>query len=167
MAWIIYRQQDADFIDILAHIRTNNVTSEVLQKLNQRYIADFTPPDGEGWIRLTTHNNMANSYNQQKLEQLKGAAYTFSATVKGNFPEFSYPTDELLTVKVGAQVMFVKNDPSFEHEYYNGKIGVIEDFVEDTIVVRCSEDGTLIAVPRLTWENTKYVIDEETKEIRI
>lgn len=162
----IYRQQDADFIDILAHIRTNNVTSEVLQKLNQRYIADFTLPDGEGWIRLTTHNNMANSYNQQKLEQLKGAAYTFSATVKGNFPEFSYPTDELLTVKVGAQVMFVKNDPSFEHEYYNGKIGVIEDFVEDTIVVRCSEDGTLIAVPRLTWENTKYVIDEETKEIR-
>ena len=162
----IYRQQDADFIDILAHIRTNNVTSEVLQKLNQRYIADFTPPDGEGWIRLTTHNNMANSYNQQKLEQLKGAAYTFTATVKGNFPEFSYPTDELLTVKVGAQVMFVKNDPSSEHEYYNGKIGVIEDFVEDTIVVRCSEDNTLIAVPRLTWENTKYVIDEETKEIR-
>lgn len=162
----IYRQQDADFIDILAHIRTNNVTSEVLQKLNQRYIADFTPPDGEGWIRLTTHNNMANSYNQQKLEQLKGAAYTFSATVKGNFPEFSYPTDEQLTVKVGAQIMFVKNDPSFEHEYYNGKIGVIEDFVEDTIVVRCSEDGSMIAVPRLTWENTKYVIDEETKEIR-
>lgn len=162
----IYRQQDADFIDILAHIRTNNVTSEVLQKLNQRYIADFTPPDGEGWIRLTTHNNMANSYNQQKLEQLKGAAYTFTATVKGNFPEFSYPTDEQLTVKVGAQVMFVKNDPSPVHEYYNGKIGVIEDFVEDTIVVRCSEDDTMIAVPRLTWENTKYVIDEETKEIR-
>lgn len=162
----IYRQQDADFIDILAHIRTNNVTSEVLEKLNQRYIADFTPPDGEGWIRLTTHNNMANSYNQQKLEQLKGAAYTFTATVKGNFPEFSYPTDEQLTVKVGAQVMFVKNDPSPVHEYYNGKIGVIEDFVEDTIVVRCSEDDTMIAVPRLTWENTKYVIDEETKEIR-
>lgn len=162
----IYRQQDADFIDILAHIRTNNVTSEVLQKLNQRYIADFTPPDGEGWIRLTTHNNMANSYNQQKLEQLKGAAYTFTATVKGNFPELSYPTDEQLTVKVGAQVMFVKNDPSSVHEYYNGKIGVIEDFVEDTIVVRCSEDDTMIAVPRLTWENTKYVIDEETKEIR-
>ena len=162
----IYRQQDADFIDILSHIRTNNITPQVVQKLNERYIADFSPADGEGWIRLTTHNNMANSYNMEKLEQLKGAPHTFSASVKGNFPEISYPTDEVLTVKVGAQVMFVKNDPSFNHAYYNGKIGVVKDLYDDIILVRCSEDDTLIEVPRLTWENTKYTIDEETKEIR-
>lgn len=162
----IYRQQDSAFIDILAHIRNNTITQNTLNSLNSRYIPGFKPADNEGWIRLTTHNNMASSYNSRKLSELSGTPITFEAIVRDNFPEPSYPTDRQLTIKVGAQVMFVKNDPSGAHQYYNGKIGTVQDIMDDTIIVHCSDDHNSIEVPRVTWENTKYVIDEETKEIR-
>ena len=162
----IYRQQDLKFINILAHIRNNDITREVVQQLNKRYIPDFEPADDDGWIRLTTHNNMANSYNNEKLEMLSGCIWTSEAIVRGNFPELSYPTDKKLSLKVGAQVMFVKNDPSGDHEYYNGKIGIVQDIDAEKITVHCKEDHRYIEVPRLTWENTKYTLDEETKEVR-
>ena len=162
----IYRQQDSTFIDILAHIRNNTITHDVLRKLNARYIQDFQPPKDQHWIRLTTHNNMANSHNSIELEQLKGLPQKFEAIVQNNFPEYSYPTEKTLWLKVGAQVMFVKNDPSGSHQYYNGKIGIVQDIDNDLIYVRCEGDTEDIEVPRLTWENIKYVIDEETKEIK-
>lgn len=164
----IYRQQDETFINILAKIRNNNLDAPTLQRLNQRYVPQFVPGDEDGWIRLTTHNNTAHAYNQQRLEALKGEAQIFLATVKKNFPETSYPADERLELKVGAQVMFIKNDPSGNRAYYNGKIGIVRgwDADEETIEVWSKEDGTSVNVPRVTWENTKYVVDEETKDIR-
>ena len=168
----IYRQQDAEFIDLLGKIRTNQVNTSVMNALNARHVPDFVPPKNEDWIRLTTHNRMAQSYNKKQLEALKTKEMTFVAEVHKNFPESSYPADERLVLKEGAQVMFIKNDPNPGKEYYNGKIGTVTGVVWDDetderlIKVHCKEDDRTICVPQLTWENTKYVIDEETKEIR-
>ena len=168
----IYRQQDAAFIDILAKIRSNQVDTATMDALNARYVKDFVPPKNEDWIRLTTHNRMAQTHNEQQLAALKTTEMSFMAEIRRNFPESSYPADEHLVLKEGAQVMFIKNDPNPGKEYYNGKIGTVEgvtwddDRDERLIVVHCKEDDSTIYVPQLTWENTKYVIDAETKEIR-
>ena len=161
----IYRQQDETFIQLLGCIRENQIDEETLSRLNARYIPDFVPNESEEWIRLTTHNHMAQDYNVQKLHALPGTARTFEAEIHKNFPESSYPADKTLELKAGAQVMFIKNDPSNLHEYYNGKIGTVQGFDRDTILVRCKGDSQTIAVPRVTWENTKYTINPETKDV--
>lgn len=163
----IYRQSDASFIDLLAKVRTNTMDDAALASLNARYVEGFVPPEGEEWIRLTTHNNMANAYNDKMLDSLTSYPMTFNCEVKGNFPETSYPADEKLILKVGAQVMFIKNDPSGNHEYYNGKIGTVRGMDDDgNIIVWCKEDKRNISVGQVVWENTRYVIDEKTKEIK-
>ena len=163
----IYRQSDASFIELLAKVRTNTMDDAAFASLNARYVEGFVPPEGEEWIRLTTHNNMANAYNDRMLDSLTSHAMTFNCEVKGNFPETSYPADEQLVLKVGAQVMFIKNDPSGSHEYYNGKIGTVRGMDDDgNIIVWCKEDKRNISVGQVVWENTRYVIDEKTKEIK-
>lgn len=168
----IYRQQDEAFIEVLGKIRANRMDEGVLRSLNARYVEGFVPPKDEDWIRLTTHNRMAQLYNERMLRGLPSEEMEFVAEVHRNFPESSYPADEVLVLKEGAQVMFIKNDPHTGKEYYNGKIGVVKGFVWDDeeeqrlVVVHCKEDGRTVYVPQLVWENTKYVIDEETQEIR-
>ena len=103
----VYRQQDETFITLLNNIREGNVSESDLQRLNQRYDPTFQPKQGSDYIRLTTHNRMAESYNEDQLRNLPTRAYTFSAETEGNFPEYNYPTDFNLTLKVGAQVMFI------------------------------------------------------------
>ena len=161
----IYRQQDEDFVSILNAVRSGRPSASVIDELNKRYIPDFNPDHEDGYIRLATHNNTANSYNQEQLDQLEGETHLFEASISGVFPEYSYPTEVCLELKAGAQVMFVKNDPSCEKRYYNGKIGHIEEFLEDVILVKCPGEDELIAVERLEWENTKYVINEQTQEM--
>lgn len=168
----IYRQQDEHFISLLAAIRENRIDKPALDTLNRRYIPGFVPPKDEDWIRLTTHNRMADTYNEQQLNQLSSKELRYVAEVHGNFPETSYPAAYELVVKEGAQVMFLKNDPSGNKDYYNGKIGVVEgtewddEHNRELIRVYCKEDGSTILLPPVTWENSKYVIDEESKEIR-
>ena len=161
----IYRQQDEEFVSILNAVRSGRPSASVIDELNKRYIPDFNPDHEDGYIRLATHNNTANSYNQEQLDQLEGETHLFEASISGVFPEYSYPTEVCLELKAGAQVMFVKNDPSCEKRYYNGKIGHIEEFLEDMILVKCPGEDELIAVERLEWENTKYVINEQTQEM--
>jgi hypothetical protein len=162
----IYRQNDAVFIGMLNKIRDNSLDEETLVQLNKRYIPGFALKSGEGYIILTTHNYQAREINESKLKTLKSSPRTFTASVTGDFPEYSYPTDFELTLKIGAQVMFVKNDTSREKLFFNGKIGVIESFDDDTIYVNCPADTESIPVERLEWDNTKYTIDDETKEIK-
>lgn len=168
----IYRQQDAAFIDILAKVRSGMVDDACLNALNARYNPNFVTPKEGGWIRLTTHNAMAQQYNDACLNAIEATSYTFRAIISGNFPEKSYPADETLTLKVGAQVMFIKNDPSPAKRFYNGKIGTVTSVTWDdeeecqVVMVHSHEDGQDIAVFPLQWENTKYTIDEETKEIK-
>ena len=156
----IYRQQDNAFIDILNQVRKGRTTPEALAKLNSRVIGNVNNA-----IRLTTHNNIANHYNESELEKLPGRAFMFHADIKGTFPEYSYPTAETLVLKVGAQVMFVKNDPSIEHLYYNGRIGRVTYVDDKKILVHCEGDSEAIEVEPLEWENTRYTLNEETREI--
>ena len=161
----IFRQQDEMFVSILNEVRSGRPSASAIAELNKRYIPDFNPDQEDGYIRLATHNSTANLYNEQQLEMLEGEIHRFDASVSGTFPEYSYPTEVSLELKAGAQVMFVKNDPSCEKRYYNGKIGHIEEFLEDMILVKCPGEDELIAVERLEWENTKYVINEQTQEM--
>lgn len=161
----IYRQQDENFVSILNAVRSGKPSSEVMTALNKRYMPDFSPDQSEGYIRLATHNSTANSYNEEQLAQLDNEMHYFDASVSGTFPEYSYPTELRLELKAGAQVMFIKNDPSCEKRYYNGKIGHVEEFYEDLILVRCPGEDELIAVEQLEWENSKYVINEQTQEM--
>ena len=161
----VYRQQDETFLNILNHLRENTLSSTDLQILNERYQPHFQPRQEEGYIRLTTHNNKADSYNDMQLEQLTAKAYHYMASIKGTFPEYSYPTSESLVFKVGAQVMFIKNDSSAEHLFYNGKIGHIIYLDDSHIEVLCPGDEHSIVVEKQTWENTTYKINEATKEI--
>jgi len=161
----IYRQSDDVFISLLNKVRDNKIDKQSLDDLNKRYIPGFNPRNDEGYITLTTHNYQSQAINEAKLKQIKGHPYHFTASVEGEFPEYSYPTDFELVLKVGAQVMFVKNDISREKLYYNGKIGKITNIDNDIIFVKCEGDYDAIPVDMVAWENNKYTIDEETKEI--
>ena len=159
----VYRQQDASFINILNEVRHGHPSQEVLGKLNSRVL--LSPKLGDMAIRLTTHNNLANYYNESELQKLSGPAYTYRAEIKGTFPDYSYPTAEALVLKEGAQVMFVKNDPSGKHLYYNGRIGRVMEASEKRLTVYCEGDSEAIEVEPLEWENTRYTLNEKTREI--
>ena len=161
----IYRQTDQVFINLLNKVRVNNIDSEVLKELNKRYNPDFDPDSGGGYITLTTHNYQSQSLNGSKLEKLPGKPRSFHATIKDDFPEFSYPTASELILKKGAQVMFVKNDLSRDKLFFNGKIGKIMTFEDDIIVVKCPDDEYPVRVEMAEWQNMKYTLDEKTKEI--
>jgi esterase/lipase len=161
----IYRQDDEKFITILNEIRSNQLSKKSIKILNDRYNPDFNPKKDEGYITLTTHNNRANTINQKELEKLTSKSYNFNAKILGKFNEYAYPTDKQLTLKKGAQVMFIKNDSSFEKQYYNGKTGTITYITKDAIFVKSKEDDFDIEVKLETWENLSYTIDEQTKAI--
>lgn len=161
----VYRQSDGAFLDLLNRIRENHCDPQVLEALNRRYLPDFQPRKEEGYIRLVTHNYQAQRINNYELEQLPERSYAFRATIDGKFPEYSYPTDELLELKKGAQVMFVKNDSSGEHRYYNGMIGEVTDLSADSIEVRAKDSTAAFLLQEEEWANAKYVLDEESKEI--
>ncbi len=161
----IYRQEDETFIKILNEIRNNQLSDQSARLLNSRYIPDFTPPENEDYILLTTHNYKAEKINREKLDALPEKTYYFHAYIEGHFPENAYPNDKKLALKKGAQVMFIKNDSSFEKRYYNGKIGRIT-FVDDkNIYVKCPGDDKEIEVKRETWENISYTINPDTQQI--
>ena len=161
----VYRQQDESFIALLNEIREGHPSTEALSKLNSRCQPTFSPRPEEPYIRLTTHNNLANFYNESELQKLPGRSYQYHAEVKGTFPEYSYPTAETLVLKEGAQVMFVKNDPSGEHNYYNGRIGRVMEASDNRLTVYCEGDAEAIEVEPLEWENMRYTLNEQTREI--
>ena len=156
----VFRQQDESFVTLLNHVRDNAMTLADVATLNSRLNPTFVPADGQGFIRLTTHNHTADAYNERRMASLATPPRTFVAAVKGVFPEGSYPTAAELTLKVGAQVMFNKNDTQ-GGEYYNGLIGTVESFTDDGVMVRSAEDGRLIRVAPQVWENARYTVNEE------
>ena len=161
----IYRQNDEKFIGILNEIRNNQLSDSSAKILNERYLPDFTPDKDDGYITLTTHNNRANRMNEVELDKIKEKSYQFTAKIKGQFPEHAYPTFEKLTLKKGAQVMFIKNDSQAERRYFNGKIGTIIRISDGELTVRCpTDDFDIIVLPEL-WENIQYSIHPETKAI--
>ncbi len=159
----IYRQSDSEFIDILNACRDCRYDKVLFDKLNSRYIPNFDTPSG--YITLTTHNYKARAINSQKIEQLTTPSYTFTASVSGEFGENIYPCAYELTLKQGAQVMFVKNDSSPQKRYYNGKIGQITDIGDNFIEVECDDDGQVIMVDIEEWQNNRYKVNTQTKEL--
>ena len=161
----IYRQHDDDFISLLNKVRNNQMDADCVRVLNSRFKPSFVPMDGEGYITLTTHNYQADQINESKLAAIKEKALTFKAEIHGTFPENTYPTKEELTLKVGAQVMFVKNDPNPEKAFYNGKIGRLVGYDEKEGSVTVESEGEHIIVPRLKWQNMEYTINPENQDI--
>ena len=163
----VYRQQDEQFISLLNQIRENKASEATLQALNQRYIPNFVPPKEGNYIRLTTHNAPAQYINEQQLAALPAQSFSFTADIEGDFPETSYPADFKLTLKPGAQVMFIKNDP--QHRFYNGMIGEVIGVRTDEdgskITVRSKDSGEEFDLEKMEWTNAKYTLNEKTKEI--
>jgi len=162
----IYRQSDDRFIGLLNKVRDNRIDEETLQALNKRFVPGFANDSDDGYITLTSHVAQAQKINETKLEKIPGKNHSFTAIVTGEFPEFSFPADNELLLKIDAQVMFIKNDISHEKQFYNGKIGKVVGFEDSQILVQCPEEDFPISVAPLEWNNYKYSIDEGTKEIK-
>ncbi|MBT3741427.1 HRDC domain-containing protein [Polaribacter sp. Hel1_33_96] len=162
----IYRQKNEDFITILNEIRNDDLSEKSAKILNERYNPTFSPSKEEGYITLTTHNRRANLINDSELNKLKTKSCFFKAEVSGKFNENAFPNDENLALKIGSQVMFIKNDSSLEKRYYNGKIGVITDISKETVTVQCANEIDEIVAEKELWDNINYSINEETKELK-
>ncbi|AZI66665.1 AAA family ATPase [Kaistella daneshvariae] len=156
----VYRQKDEKFLDILNDIRDGEVGDIDFETLNSRYLPDFEPTD-EPYVYLTSHNRMADEINQKKLQELKGKPYFYSAEITGNFNENQYPNEEELQLKVGAQVMFIRNDASADKKYFNGKLAEIMSLDEKEITVLIDGDDEVFTLKKETWEQKKYGLDAE------
>ncbi|MCX6223434.1 MAG: helix-turn-helix domain-containing protein [Bacteroidia bacterium] len=161
----IYRQTDNHFITVLNHYRENKVSREDVEALNQRYNPHFQAENEDGYIHLTTHNRKADTINREALKELPGELFSYDALIEGDFNEYLFPVEATLELKEGAQVMFIKNDYSGDHEYFNGKIGKINSLSDDEIRVIFNDGNPDIAVERYIWENKKFTLSDETNEI--
>lgn len=161
----IYRQSDIEFISILNNLRNNHLSNEDCDVLNQYVKVDFEPEDDEPFIFLTTHNRTADKINEEKLNKLEGREFEYKATLRGDFPESMFPIADKMLLKVGAQVMFLKNDYSGKQQFYNGKIGTVKSLENDNVVVSFTDGSADVDVERFLWENKKYVLNEENGEI--
>ncbi len=161
----VYRQDNQKFIKILNEIRNDSLSQASANELNKRYLPDFVPNENDGYIDLTTHNNRAEKTNKIELDKLKTKKHIYTARIDGKFPEYSYPNKEELQLKVGAQVMFVKNDSNPEKRYFNGKIGKIIFLDKNEVIVKCPNDAANIIVKPEIWENINYTVNKETNEI--
>lgn len=164
----VYRQQNRRFVGLLNDIRDNRLTEDDARMLDSRLDPDFSHGADSGYIRLTTHNATADSYNQHELARLKAPVRRYKADIQKNFPEMIFPTSSELELKAGAQVMFIKNDP--EKRFYNGKIGTVVSTEANCVKVLCHDDAggsdnEPITVEPQMWENTRYTIDEATNTI--
>ena len=159
----VYRQSDEGFLSILNRLRDNKLTNDDVDRLNTHYRPETE--NDESYIHITTHNRKADSINIDRLEQLEAKEHDFEAIITGDFPEQMFPVTERLKLKVGAQVMFVKNDTSGEGRYYNGKIGKVRNLDLSNIEVEI-EEGDLISLERYKWENKRYKVSPDNGEIQ-
>ncbi len=161
----IYRQKDDKFIDILNGIRNNDISEENFNLLNSRVIRNFVPEDSDGYITLTTHNYQADEINQRKIKNIPSPAFIYEAEITGEFPENILPAEKELVLKRSAQVMFLKNDTEGK-QYFNGKIGTVTEVDRNSIKVFCKDDQQEIVVKKSEWQNIRYKVDPETREIK-
>jgi hypothetical protein len=157
----VFRQKERAFVELLNEVRNQTISTESLALLNARHIPDFRPVADDPYITLTTHNHIAQQINREFIEALAGQEYEFKATIRGEFPKDAYPTETDLKLKIGAQVMFVKNDSSAEKLFYNGKLGTIARIEDKTVFVRCGHEDKEITVEALEWTNVRYQLEGE------
>lgn len=161
----IYRQADDTFINILNHLRNNQVSREDIETLNRYYKPGFRQELHDNYIHLTTHNYKADNLNRESLQRLGGQSYFFKAEISGDFSEYAYPVENNLELKKGAQIMFIKNDASGAQRFFNGKIGVVSNIGNSFIEVSFNDGGTPFNIEKHEWQNIKYTLNETTNEI--
>ena len=160
----IYRQTDKLFISILNHLRENQLTSEDIKQLEKYVQPDFPKKHLKDYITLTTHNAKADAMNQREMSKLASPLFSYEADIVDDFPEYLYPIEKVIQLKEGARVMFIKNDISGEHLFFNGKMGTVVSLSEGEITVKL-DGGRVINVERYEWENVRYKLNETTKDI--
>jgi len=162
----IYRQSEERFIQLLNQVRNNQLNAGGLELLENRYLPEFHRNSNDGYVVLTTHNEKARQINSTELKNLEGTLATYKAEIKGEFSDRSYPGDEILELKTGAQVMFIRNDTADRGKrYFNGKIGIISRLETDKIWVRCKDGSDEIEVQKEKWDNIRYSMNKITREL--
>ena len=156
----VYRQKDENFLEILNEIRDGAVGDIDFDTLNERYLPDFEPKD-EPYVYLTSHNRMADEINQKKLAALPGKSRFYDAEIIGNFNENQFPNDEILELKIGAQIMFIRNDASGEKKYFNGKLAEIVEVDDKEISVIIDGEDEIYKLKKETWEQKRYSLGED------
>lgn len=161
----IYRQDDKLFIEILNNLRNNIFVQKDINELNKHYQPNFEAPKKKPYIFITTHNKKAEAINDEKLKKINKKSLYYHAEISGNFPDNLFPLNPVMELKVGAQIMFIKNDNQQGEHYYNGKIGEIHDLTSEKIQVIFPETGKIVDVEKFQWENIRYTLDKETGQI--
>ncbi len=161
----IFRQSDDQFISVLNNLRNNQITPNDIQILNQFVNPNFDLKANKGYITLTTHNVKADSINTQSLKDLEGKSKSYTAEIIGEFPDKIYPIDLKLELKIGAQIMFIKNDLSQDKNYFNGKMGIVKSLSDEEIIIYFPDENKTIEVEKYEWQNIRYSINQNTKEI--
>ncbi len=157
----VYRQKEARFIELLNHLRENKLSSSDVQVLNSKCVSNPKQLSESNAVYLTTHNAIANDINTRELNKINHSSFFFEAEINKKFNESQYPNDLCLELKLGAKVMFIKNDVSGKQRYYNGKIGTICAISQDKIEV-AFEDGTRAPAELYEWENSRYALNKNT-----
>lgn len=160
----IFRQSDQEFIDILNRFRNNEQSEDDIHSLNRHYEPSFDEVFNTGYIHLTTHNHRAFQINSTRLQQIESEAFNYEAEIGGEFPENMAPTEQKLVLKQGAQIMFIKNDPSGEGKFFNGKIGWVSKLDKGEIWAK-DESGHELMVESYAWENKRFTLDTKSGEI--
>ncbi|MDD2477022.1 MAG: AAA family ATPase [Dysgonamonadaceae bacterium] len=161
----IYRQNEQEFIELLNRVRINKLNQNELNILNSKFNPTFSPTENANYITLATHNKIVESTNLSKLAELPSEIQLFEATITNDFPDNIMPTDRVLQLKEGAQIMFIKNDKP--KRIYNGKIAKINKIEDQKITAEYEDRGEIIEliIEKQTWNNIRYSWNEKEKKI--
>ena len=164
----IFRQRDADFVEILNQVRNNNISKENFNRLNDRYNPDFDLENNPDFVVLTTHNAVSDDINESRLIDIDSKTFIFDAAIKGDFPEYLYPVEQQIVLKKGARVMFTANDHiNPERLYYNGKMGTVVELEDNNVYVTCDGEDDPIQVNYETWENNTFSYNRKENSVDV
>ena len=164
----IFRQRDADFVEILNQVRNNNISKENFNRLNDRYTPDFDLENNQDFVVLTTHNAVSDDINESRLIDIDSKTFIFDAAIKGDFPEYLYPVEQQIVLKKGARVMFTANDHiNPERLYYNGKMGTVVELEDNNVYVTCDGEDDPILVNYETWENNTFSYNRKENSVDV
>ena len=164
----IFRQRDADFVEILNQVRNNNISKENFNRLNDRYTPDFDLENNQDFVVLTTHNAVSDDINESRLIDIDSKTFIFDAAIKGDFPEYLYPVEQQIVLKKGARVMFTANDHiNPERLYYNGKMGTVVELEDNNVYVTCDGEDDPIQVNYETWENNTFSYNRKENSVDV
>lgn len=161
----IFRQQDQEFIDVLNHLRDNQITADDIRLLNKHFRTAEEVKELPACITITTHNRKADELNQKELQALDETSLYYDAEVTDDFPESLFPLPRRLELREGAQIMFVKNDSSGYAQYFNGKLATVISLKKEEITVKLEGSEQEYNLRKELWENKKYIINSQTKEL--